>query len=188
MRNPHPPRSTLELALRLIRYRARSSIVAACTGLPTDRIRKLTYDLDGRFQQCERPAKRAAILLANDHLRLQASLLAGMYVTFQLVDCPVGAPLPLSVAVRLCNAYDAYRALLDPTPVDFDYAWSLWRALRVKRNLQIDCCPHCQALTISERYALRDRPCLWCRQKPSAAKRARRRNRIYALSVGFEMR
>jgi len=168
-------RLSLDVAMRMIRFEARTCTIRLCTGLSDDRVRKLYKSYIAREQASTAIRRRRGkspreihCVLHNAHTQLQASLIAGTFASLGLLD-PPRAPAEYKIDVilgdRLCNAYDVYTQLLTDQPLSFEHAWFLWRALTQGNDLHLRTCTQCDGLTVQDRFSLRTRTCPWCGTK-----------------------
>src|SRR5215207_9889648 len=114
-------RRRYDLAMRLIKHRARTHIIRVWTGLTADRIRKLFgayIDVahgDSKRHRGKSP-QQAAFFTRSHQRRYETAVLASLLCLFSVV--PLGAAPDLARSVpsvsrgeSLCDAYEAYRAL-----------------------------------------------------------------------------
>jgi hypothetical protein len=179
-------REHCELALRLLRYEARSCLIRACTGLTDDRIRKLykTY-LQGVAPQRRKRGKsphEPALFTRNARAQLEASLLAGIFQSLALIDAAHANTRwqPSAAYVqRCCDAYDYYTHIVASEAGDnvrtaseplfsFEHGWFLMQTL-AGGLLQLRNCPECGALQLQDVLAASARPCPFCEHKSRPA-------------------
>lgn len=178
-------RLRLDLALRFIRHEARTQTIRRWTGLTEDRIRKLYHSY------CERPGAAAAprprgrspqqssFFIRTPRMREEAALLASV--------CTLLGALPARRATRagshrlpeaagperssqpryaegfaLCEAYEAYRALVPLAHIDFERLMCLHALLGRGDEIRLACCGGCGALIVTERIGLRAALCIAC--------------------------
>jgi hypothetical protein len=123
----------LELALALLRRRARISIVHRETGLPRKRLRALYLELNGETPSCGPLPALGGARIANRALQIQAGLFAGIYARY--VSGETGGAL-----AALISAYDLYRALAPPErPLDINDAWVIAGDLRIGTSRLCTC-------------------------------------------------
>jgi hypothetical protein len=171
-------REACELALRLLRYEARSCLIRTCTGLSEDRVRKLykTYlQYHGTKQLRRKRGKaphEAATFMRNSRAHLEASLLAGILQSLSLVE-PINAQPrwlpPLTFVERFCDGYDYYLQCMDSTGTreaqfSFEHAWFLMQTL-ARGALRLAPCAHCGAVQLHDVLATTPRTCPFCEQK-----------------------
>jgi hypothetical protein len=170
-------RRCLDVAMRMIRFEARTYTIRTCTGLSDDRVRKLyrTYVAHEQSSTIKRrrgkSPREIQCVLQNSRTQLEASLLAGAFASIGLLDAPHAPSLCKNKALlgeQLCNAYDVYTQLLTENPLSFEHAWFLWHALIQGNDLYLRPCSHCSGLAVQDRFSLRMRTCCWCGKKQQA--------------------
>lgn len=167
-------RRSLELALRMIRFEARTCTIRIYTGLSEDRIRNLYKSyVEGRpatagvKRRRGKSPRRIDSLLRNSHLQFQASLLAGLYANLGLLEplLPKQSRLDLTLGEHLCDAYEIYLQLLADRPLSFEHAWYLWLELQAGNELQFRACATCEGIILHDKFSIATRPCPWCKTK-----------------------
>ena len=174
-------RLRLDLALRFIRHEARTQTIRAWTGLTDDRIRKLyrSYFDRAAGNALSRPRgrspQRAAFFLRNPRLKQEAALIASLCLL--LGALPRRAPGPTRTAapasicglaqgvpqgIALCEAYEAYRALVPAARISFEHLVYLFTALHRGDELRLASCAGCGAVIVAERIALKEARCPYC--------------------------
>lgn len=115
----------LDLAVELIRRRARPPIVQVCTGLPWETLRSIYIDLHGTPPPRGQMLMSAASLLTSRSSRAHVALYARLYCLLS------GGHLHLEPRVLL-KAYDLYLSLAPPgrSRLDINAAWIIVRDLR----------------------------------------------------------
>ncbi len=171
-------RLCIEVAMRMIRFEARTCTIRLCTGLSDDRVRKL-YKSYVAHEPANSAIRRRRgkspreidCVLRNAEAQLQASLLAGAFASLGMLDSPNGAAectVNVLLGEKLCDAYEVYTQLLTDQPLGFEHAWFLWRALTKGNDLYLRACAQCNGLTVQDRFSLRIRTCPWCGTKDRA--------------------
>jgi hypothetical protein len=170
-------RFQLEVAMRMIRFEARTCTVRTCTGLSEDRVRKLykSYIAQKRGAQLSRrrrgkSPRQIDTLLRTARTQLQASLLAGTFVTLGLLHSGSRdnhTEINTEIAAKLCDAFEAYASLVPDNELSFEHAWFLWRSLTGESDLYLRPCGDCGGLNLQDRFTIRTRPCPWCGAKHS---------------------
>ncbi|HTW39106.1 MAG TPA: hypothetical protein VMD49_11105 [Steroidobacteraceae bacterium] len=166
-------RLRLDLALRFIRHEARTHTIRTWTGLTDDRIRKLyrSYLHRPGVAASSRPRGRspqqAAFFLRTPRLREETALLASLCTLLGALPTR-SAPRPgvpaagFARALALCEAYEAYRALVPAALISFEHMVYLNSALQRGDELKLASCGGCGALIVIERIALQEAHCLAC--------------------------
>src|SRR5215831_10120158 len=159
-------RHRMEVALRMIRFEARSCTIRACTGLTDDRIRKL-FNVYVRplshgtiRRRRGRSPQQAAYFTHSAAAQRASSVLASVFTNCGLLGPPTPADMQKEdFGALLCDAYEFYLEL-DPTPsLSFEHAWFLLKALRAEEELAVDLCLGCSGLHVFERWVVRNADC-----------------------------
>lgn len=165
-------RRSLELALRFLRHEARTQTIRAWTGLTDDRIRKL-YRSYMTHAPCYLPRHRGKsphqIAYFGRSLRVQqetavlASLLSllGVVPPQPTPEDPNSAP-GVARGELLCQAFEAYRALIPSSQISFEHSVFLATALARGDQLRLGGCVECGSLVVVERFPIRDKRCHYC--------------------------
>src|SRR5215831_17709094 len=151
-------RLRLDLALRFIHHEARTHTIRAWTGLTDDRIRKLyrTYLHEaggtGVARHRGKSPRQAAFFTRSMRMRREAAVFASVSSLFGLFG-------PRSIAVEpgtgahsvargnlLCEAFEAYRALVDEPQISFEHAVFLLAALHAGDELRVAHCRDCMGV------------------------------------------
>jgi hypothetical protein len=172
-------RARMELALRFLRHEARTRTIRAWTGLSDDRIRKLYRSYMGHARR-QLPRHRGKspqqIAYFSRSLRLQEetavlasvlSLLGAVPLAAPANGAPqpaeaAGSPAGLTRGELLCQAFEAFRALLPAAQISFEHTVFLANALTRGDQLRLGGCGECGAIVVSERFALRTPRCQHC--------------------------
>jgi hypothetical protein len=181
-------RLRLDLALRFIHHEARTHTIRAWTGLTDDRIRKLyrTYLQEaggsGVTRHRGKSPRQAAFFTRSIRMRREAAVFASVSSLFGLITpaaCKAGAitigrtPHPTPNVARgalLCEAFEAYRALIGDTQISFEHAVYLLGALHSGDELRVAHCRDCNGVLVTDRLALRVPVCGEC-SGPKATRR-----------------
>jgi hypothetical protein len=164
----------LDVALRFIRYEARTRTIRTWTGLSDDRIRKLFRSYSGQWRGVPltrhrgKSPQQAGHFTRTARARQEAALLASLY---RLAGALPAAPLEARAAPALpglqrgellCQSYDAFRGLLPEAGLSFEHAVYLLTALARGDELWLTGCRDCGALVVGERWALHAPRCAVC--------------------------
>jgi hypothetical protein len=179
-------RARMELALRFLRHEARTQTIRAWTGLSDDRIRKLYRSYLSharRYLPRHRGKSPHQIAYFTRSLRLQeetallASVLSllGALPAAAMHSRPSSPSMPslpsaesnsaapgLTRGELLCQAFEAYRALLPSAQISFEHAVFLVTALARGDQLRLGGCSDCGSLMVTERFGLRAGRCHHC--------------------------
>jgi hypothetical protein len=179
-------RLRLDLALRFIHHEARTHTIRAWTGLTDDRIRKLyrTYlhESGGRGVPRHRgkSPRQAAFFTRSMRMRRESAVFASVSSLFGLIENQGGErrPAPSPTVARgalLCEAFEAYRALVGETQISFEHAVYLLSALHAGDELRVGHCRECGGVLVTDRLTLRAPVCNDC---GGAGSRAEARARV----------
>jgi hypothetical protein len=166
-------RLRLDLALRFIHHEARTHTIRAWTGLTDDRIRKLyrTYLHEaggsGVTRHRGKSPRQAAFFTRSLRMRRETAVFASVSSLFGLIDTiavrPQSPPLPtVARGALLCEAFEAYRALIGDSQISFEHAVYLLAALHAGDELRVAHCRDCGGVLVTDRLALRAPVCNEC--------------------------
>ena len=166
-------RLRLDLALRFIRHEARTQTIRTWTGLTDDRIRKLYRSYLHRpgtvaFSRPRgRSPQQAAFFLRTPRLKQEAALVASLCTLLGALSPgqPQRAGMPsrgYGEALALCDAFEAYRALVPTAHISFEHLVYLHDALSRGDELKLATCTACGALHVAEQVALIEPQCVYC--------------------------
>jgi hypothetical protein len=177
-------RLRLDLALRFIHHEARTHTIRMWTGLTDDRIRKLyrTYlheaDGSGVPRHRGKSPRQAAFFTRSLRMRREAAVFASVSSLFGLITAQAilldrGAQPAPTVArgALLCEAFEAYSALVNEPQISFEHAVYLLAALLAGDELRVSHCRDCTGVLVTDRLALRTPVCNDCAtvKSPAAA-------------------
>jgi Flagellar transcriptional activator (FlhC) len=167
-------RLRLDLALRFIHHEARTHTIRAWTGLTDDRIRKLyrTYLHEaggaGVARHRGKSPRQAAFFTRSMRMRREAAVFASVSSLFGLFS-PRGITVDPGTSTHtvargtlLCEAFEAYRALVDEPQISFEHAVFLLGALHAGDELHVAHCRDCTGVLVTDRLALRTPVCNDC--------------------------
>jgi hypothetical protein len=174
-------RLRLDLALRFIHHEARTHTIRAWTGLTDDRIRKLyrTYlheaDGNGVTRHRGKSPRQAAFFTRSLRMRRETAVFASVSSLFGLIDTiavqPKSALAPtVARGALLCEAFEAYRALIGESQISFEHAVYLVGALHAGDELRVAHCRDCGGVLVTDRLALRSPACNDCNVSRSGAR------------------
>ncbi len=169
-------RLRLDLALRFIHHEARTHTIRAWTGLTDDRIRKLyrTYLQEagggGVARHRGKSPRQAAFFTRSLRMRRETAVFASVSSLFGLISHGLrgsgdGAASPAPTVARgalLCEAFEAYRALVGEPQISFEHAVFLLGALHAGDELRVAHCRDCTGVLVTDRLALRTPVCNDC--------------------------
>jgi len=181
-------RARLELALRFLRHEARTQTIRAWTGLTDDRIRKLwrgyvrrpsTVTVAPRHRG--KSPYQVAYFTRSPRLKEETAVLASLLTLVGVMQSgalrseagesgPIGRPptdqeqsqYGVARGLLLCQAFEAYRALIPSAQISFEHTVFLTMALSRGDQLRLDTCRECGGLVVMERFPVRDPRCRHC--------------------------
>lgn len=168
-------RLRLDLALRFIHLEARTHTIRAWTGLTDDRIRKLyrTYLFESGGTAVARhrgkSPRQAAFFTRSRSVRREAAVFASISSLFGLitpqsivVDRAAQSAETVARGTLLCEAFEAYRALMGESQMSFEHAVFLLGALQAGEELRVAQCRDCSGVLVTDRLMLRAPQCHEC--------------------------
>ena len=173
-------RLRLDLALRFIQHEARTHTIRAWTGLTDDRIRKLyrTYLHEaggsGVTRHRGKSPRQAAFFTRSLRMRREAAVFASVSSLFGLFTPRPGKgeaiviertgqhPPNVARGALLCEAFEAYSALIGESQISFEHAVYLIGALLAGDELRVAHCRDCNGVLVTDRLALRVPMCNDC--------------------------
>ncbi|MBS0421600.1 MAG: hypothetical protein JSR66_28080 [Proteobacteria bacterium] len=165
-------RLSLDLALKFLRYEARTQTIRAWTGLSDDRIRNLYRSYmsrGGNFVPRHRGKSphQVAYFMRSHRLQWESAQLASLLSLFGVVPLQsspeVAAALPsVGRGERLCSAFELYRTTIPTAQISFEHSVFLAKALARGDQIKLDGCRECGGLLVMERLPLRERRCQYC--------------------------
>lgn len=175
---------SFNLALRMLRYEARTNTVAAWTGISPERVRNLSksHRHQGSAQETERhrgpSPSQLAPLLTNPGLRSELAALAGLCRVLDVVpDQPVANArerLPsIARGERLCLALELFREVVPAARLSLEQAVLLVYALAEGERWSLDHCTGCRALVLIDHLCLNRRICVHCQREGRERKRGK---------------
>jgi hypothetical protein len=160
-----------DLARRLIRLQARTHTIRLFTGLTPDRIRKL-YRMSPpgeRVQRLRGKAPRQISFFMRSHRRkFETGVLASLFCIFEAIpplpDADVSQTMPSVLrGGLLCDAFEAYSAVLPRSMITFEHAGLLLQALLRGDELRVSACGECTGLIVVDRLSFLQPRCVQCR-------------------------
>lgn len=162
----------LNLAMRLMKYEARTSTIRECTGLGDDRIRRLYHSYLRPAGACSsrhrgKPPRAILRLVASPRLAADAAIFAAFSREYRAADggrAPTGRYLllSLSAAEALCEAFELYRACVPNGRLSFEQALCVLRALWTRDEIAPGHCTSCGAFVLVDLMSLFEPLCPVC--------------------------
>jgi hypothetical protein len=156
-------RMRLDLALRFMRHEARTHTIRKWTGLTDDRIRKLyrSYFMDASRHVTRHRGKspqQASFFMRSPRIQQETSVLASLYCLLGVMPSnfvvDTTHPIPgVARGERLCQAFEAYCALVPSSQISFEHAVLLVNALARGDELKISGCTDCGGLAVVDSLA-----------------------------------
>jgi hypothetical protein len=166
-------RQRIDVALRFIRHEARTHTIRAWTGLTDDRIRKLYRSYlcgSGEAVVARHRGKspqQVSFFTRTTRVREESAVFAslcsllGVVPSRQIADAARTLP-GVARGELLCQAFEAYRALVMSPQISFEHAVFLVTALACGEELELAGCDDCGSLYVADRLALRGTRCPHC--------------------------
>ena len=153
------------LARRLISHGVRTEMIGRLTGLTRNRLatvrRRLMVADEMRLRG---PVRSALDVFRGSALgRSEGAALISLGLAARLFDSARvdEAFDPLEHAERLCDTYEAYRAVIPESRAELEDFILLYRAVAVSHSLLVDTCRTCRCLVLVEPFESR-RECWHC--------------------------
>ena len=161
----------LDLAIRMIRYEARTGTIRYFTGLNDDRIRKL-YSSYFKFtavpvrRQRGRSPTRVAPLVRTPERALESGVFANLLFANGLlsIDDPPGPALQFNVdlGLRLCECFESFGKFVPRSSLSFEWGWNLLLSMRRGDELGLARCPVCSVCYLFDILSLPRSGCPAC--------------------------
>lgn len=162
----------LNLAMRLIKYEARTGTVRECTGLGDDRIRRLYHQYLRPAGACtDRHRGRAPHvplrIVASPRGGADAAIFAGFSGRLGVVDLAPDAKgryqlLSIGLVEAICDAFDLYRDFVPEGQLSFEQALCVVKALWRRDEIGPGRCEQCGALILVDLLSLYVPRCASC--------------------------
>jgi phage FluMu protein Com len=185
-----------DLALRMIRHEARTCTIRMCTGLSDDRIRRLyktyanhAHNVPLRRHRGKSP-RQVTFFTRNTQAQFEASLLAGVFTSFGLLDAKARSHAgSIAHGSLFCDAYETHLQLLHPATISFEHAWFLLQMLNCRSGLYALRCRHCDGQFLHDSTTVLRRACPACKLKGSESRsnRSKRRRRPRAQTKSLPL-
>lgn len=156
------------LARRLISHGVRTEMIGRLTGLTRNRLatvrRRLMVADEMRLRG---PVRSALEVFRSSALgRAEGAALISLGVAAGLIKTAHADTFdPLEQAERLCDTYEAYRAVIPETRAELEDFLLLYRAVAISQSLLPDSCRSCRCLILVEPFEIR-RECCHCNPHP----------------------
>jgi len=165
-------RLSLDLALRFLRYEARTQTIRTWTGLSDDRIRNLYRNYIRRGEQFVprhrgKSPHQVAYFMRTHRVQCESAQLASLLSLFGVLPAQpspeLAAALPtIARGEKLCDAFEQFRSTIPTSQISFEHSVFLATALTRGDQLKIIGCRECGGLLVTERLPVRERRCIYC--------------------------
>jgi hypothetical protein len=166
------------LALRLVQFEARTRTIERWTGLSMHRVRTLRAYAADMPEVSNSPLRgvspyQPGFFFRSAHVKSEAAVLAGFLHVCNVVPTERIANaeevLPnLTRGVRLCRAYQHFRACLPATQISIEHAILLLIELTRGVEVTLSACNNCDALIVIDRLAVAEALCSFCQHRRQA--------------------
>jgi len=166
-------RQRYDLAVRFIRYQARTQTIRSWTGLTEDRIRKLyrTYIDTSESENLRHRGKspnQSSFFTRSYQRKHETSVLGSVLCIFGAVPPNASHDFERTVpsvarGELLCEAFEMYRSVQPASIITFEHAAYLVIALARGDELRYGFCCDCGSLVVVDRLSLRNPRCHPCR-------------------------
>ena len=172
------------LALRMLGHEARTKTIRDCTGLSSERIRKLygTYftnsAVKGRRLRGKSP-QQIQRFVKNPDYQLQATTLVALFCIGLMLRVDSRGHIhsrwrrpDVEFGHRMCRAFETYLLVHDQALLSFEWAWNLLQSVMTSDDLIFALCNFCHSRYVHDAGGLNFRICPAC----NIATRRRREN------------
>ena len=161
---------------RLISHGVRTKLITRLTGVTRSRQATLRRRLMVRDQARRRGPTKSSLelFLGTPKARAEAAALASLFVLNDIPVEPHGSYIPkhasFDFSERLCEVYEAYRALFPGTEIELEELILLRRALASADDMALSRCRVCKCLILVNRFDATSRACAQCEPEQHRAK------------------
>ncbi len=166
----------LAVAMRMLRFAARTSTIYQATGLSDEQIRRLYHrgDLAGVSNRHRgRSPSSASQFTRTLTAQLQSSIFSGALMHHGLIKGRRARPWldnALQYAARFCDAYTEYLQIAEQDALGFDHAWYLARTLAVPGELYLQRCCRCASHFVRDHGTVLRQHCPFCQLRELTAR------------------
>jgi hypothetical protein len=164
----------IEFAKRLTLHRVRTGTIMEFTGLTQNRLtayrRRWKIPQETRLRGCH--PKSLDVFLRTPEARTETAAVVSLCRAFDALpqrarDYAPGGKLFIDVGLRLCEAFEAYRACRPASDLEFDDLMLLIRELDHGKGIRIGKCKGCRALIIIASFDGTRPICSHCQRRDS---------------------
>jgi hypothetical protein len=162
-------RMRIEVARRMVCHQARTQTITHYTNLTRNRLATLRrrWSVSQETRRRGPPPRSIAIFLRTPRARSEAAALATMCINFdalpiRLLTGAAEARPPLILADRLCETYEAYRACVPDSKIEFEEMLLLAQELANGDLVKLSICKGCNAAIVLLTCEAPRRTCSHC--------------------------
>ena len=159
-----------QLVLRMMRHEARTSTIAAWTGLSENQVRTLVQQhahpstQGGPTRHCGQPPGQLSYFFRTVRRVTEATTLGCLYEMLSVIPMKVVGLSPQSFpsigrGELLCEAFEIYRAMVASPVIPFEHAVLLATALASGEGISLQECPQRNARILVDHFG---EPQEWC--------------------------
>ncbi len=159
----------IEVARRMICHQARTQTITRYTNLTRNRLATLRrrWSVSQDTRRRGPPPRSIAIFLRTPRARSEAAAIATMCINFdalpiRLLKGGAEARPPLMLADRLCETYEAYRACVPDSKIEFEELLLLAQELAKGDLVKLTTCKGCNAAIVLLTCEAPRRTCSHC--------------------------
>ncbi len=157
-----------ELVRRLISHGVRTKVITRLTGVTRNRQATLRRRLMVRDKSRRRGPTKSSLelFLGSSRARAEGAALVSFFSLFEIPIERSAPALPkhasLEFTERMCETYEAYRACIPSTEIEFEELVLLRRALASGDDMALARCRTCKCLILVDRFEGSHRACGQC--------------------------
>lgn len=162
------------LAMRMLKFEARTRTIRLATQLSEDQIRRLYRSDDATASSRHRGRSPSSALqyTRNHAAQLESSIFSGVLVKHGLIKGRRPKPWlhnPLQYAQRFCDAYAEYLLMAQQEALSFEQAWYFARSLAARGELYLQHCPRCASYFVRDTSTVLKNQCPLCQLRERQA-------------------
>ncbi len=158
----------LAVAMRMLKFEARTRTIRLATQLSDDQIRRLYHQggvaMTGSRHRGRSPSN-ALQYTRNAAAQLESSIFSGVLVKHGLLKGRRPKPWlhnALQYAQRFCDAYAEYQPMAQQEALNFEQAWFLARSLAARAELYLQRCTQCTGHFVRDTSTVLKHQCPLC--------------------------
>lgn len=174
----HPPASEAErdaVAMRMLKFEARTRTIRLATGLSEEYIRRLYHHAaiaKTTSRHRGRSPSSVAQFTRNHATQLESSIISGVLITHGLLKGRRPKPwlhIGLQYARLFCAAYAEYLQLAHGEALNFEQAWYFARCLAARGEIYLQHCARCDSHVVRDSSTVLKHPCPVCKLREQQA-------------------